>query len=1097
LFEICGIFVDFESQEKMRRGLKQKLYSGFFARGIAAALLAMLFSAQVFAETITETPSAVTPPADFVGPPIPKDLPPVAEAAGPPAPPAEESGKEEDLLLQLIINDAELEDVIEALKRDGKLYLPIGQLSGVLDFSITVDPAAKTAKGWFIRQQNTLTLSEQSAEVKGKSVKIPPGSVFAKDADIFVDSDLLHEWMPLDFSVDIRRMTLSITAREALPFQAKNLRDKKRQALTQRGVAVKDQTFKKLDIPYEAAQWPTVDLTISPSYDSTDKGMRTDYAALAVGDFGYLTSRLYAAGNLPDDSLSDLRLSFGRDDYEKRLLGFMKASSFRFGDINSASLTQVATPLQGRGFIVTNRDLQRPDNFDVTNFIGDSKPGWEVELYRNGALIDFQTVGQDGRYNFTAVPILFGNNQFRLAFYGPQGQVEEITKTINAAESLLEKGQISYNFSADEKNKSLFGVSDQASATNPAGFSSVGEVEYGATKWLTVAAGGAHTVLQDGKHSYATAGLRASVQSVLASLDGAYDLTDRTYSTRLSVSTDIRNTLLSVQQKFARRFVSEENATLTNPINRQSVVRVDRQFGDLGASLSYTRNDYDSGRLEQIWTNQISKPLFGGMTFTNTLRYNYDNLGLDQLTGSAFLRGYFSKLLLGAQVDYEEKPVRQVDTVKFDALYPFSPTINDRVVITRQVSGTRSTQLENTATFDLKRYKLSVTGRANDDGDYFAGLTFNMSIGRVPDSGKWILSSRTLAETGTVAVIPYIDHNYNQLRDADEKSPPSSSIRIGGQTIKVDKHGTAIASQLATNLPISVRIDPENQQASPLWTAGVDEYKVVPRAGKIITVPLPVFETSQIDGTVSAPPGVSPQKLVVELANADGQVIRTTHTAFDGYYLLEGVMPGAYKIRVSEESLKERKLRQDNQPSLTITASDFFIKDIHLVDEGAPASAPPVGPPMPPEGSAIVPSSPKREEEEQAKTEPQVKEAEEGPPMPQVKPEDVEMAPLSGDGAALAAMAQPIVPAQAPAPEKASASEVPAPAASAAPVTPSTPAAAPVIRKSLVIVNEAAPARVDAGNRPHLIIFNQLQPATAIGPQPTVRPSLVIVNDPY
>ncbi|MEZ0223313.1 MAG: hypothetical protein ACAH83_02075, partial [Alphaproteobacteria bacterium] len=784
--------------------LKQKLYSAFLGRVAIALLVATLFSMTAFAETITETPSAVPPPADFIGPPVLKDLPPPAEVAGPPAPAAAPTGKEEDMLLQLVINDSEMEDIVEALQRDGKLYLPIGQLSGILDFAIKIDPATKTAKGWFIRQQNTLNISEQSGEVKGKSVNIPPGSVFARDTELYVDSDLVHTWMPLDFNVDRNRMTLGITTRETLPFEAKGLRDKKRKALAQQGVSVKDQTFKKIDIPYEAAQWPTVDLTISPSYESTSKTLRTDYSALAVGDFGFLTSRLYAAGNMPDDTLSDLRLSFGRDDYEKKLLGFMRASSFRFGDINSASLTQVATPLQGRGFTVTNRELERPDNFDVTNFIGDSKPGWEVELYRNGTLIDFQTVGQDGRYNFRAVPILFGNNQFRLAFYGPQGQVEEITKTVNAAESLLQKGEISYNFSADQKNKSLFGISDQTSAANPDGFAGVAEVEYGLTKSLTMAAGGAHTVLADGKHDYVTAGLRASVQSVLASVDGAYDISDSTYSTRLSLSTEFHGTLISAQQKFANRFFSEENSTLTSPINRQSVVRVDRQFGDLGASLSYTRNDYDSGRLETLWTNQISKPLFGAMTFTNTLRYNYDNLGLDQLNGSAFLRGYFTKFLLGAQVDYEEKPVRQVDTIKFDALYPFSPTINDRFVVTRQVSGARSTQIENTATFDLNRYKLSVTGRANDDGDYFAGLTFNMSIGRVPESGKWILSSKTLAETGTVAVIPYIDHNYNQLRDADEKSPPSSSIRIGTQTIKVDKRGTAMASQLATNLPLTI-----------------------------------------------------------------------------------------------------------------------------------------------------------------------------------------------------------------------------------------------------------------------------------------------------
>ncbi len=1086
-----------------------------------AMVVLFFLSSAAFAETIDQTPSAVTPP-NFVGPPIPKDLldkiaaqPPVAENAKAPA----LGPKDADLLLQLIINDAEMEDVVEARQHDGKLYLPIGQLADLLDFSIKVDMATKTAKGWFVRQQNTIELTEHSAEVKGRSEPVPPGGIFAGDSDLYVDADLVHAWMPLDFGVDLHRMTLSITTRVALPFQEKLKREKQHETLNQKGEPAKPQTFKNVDIPYEAAQFPTIDLTVSPSYDRGTKKFTSDYSVLAEGDFGYLTSRLYASGDLADKTLSDLRLSFGRDDYEKNLLGPLHASSFRFGDIDSVSLQQVAVPNQGRGFTVTNRDLDRPDNFDVTNFIGDSKPGWEVELYRNGALIDFQTVGQDGRYNFQNVPILFGNNVFRLAFYGPQGQVEEINKTINAESSLLEKGQVSYNFSAEQKNKSLFGIGDQTSLTNPEGFESVGEMEYGVTRKLTVAGGAAHTVLADGGHDYGTAGIRTSLGNVLASADAAYDTTASTYSTRLSLSTGIKDTLLSFQQKFAHDFMSEESATLTEPINRQSVARVDKQFGDLGTSLMYTNSLYEGGRIENLWTNQISHPLFGNMTFTNTLKYDHDNEGLDSFTGSAFVRGYYKKALLGAQADYEEKPERQLDDLKFDALFTISPTVNDKVTLTSVTSGSKSNTLENTATFDMNRYKISVTGRANDHGDYFAGLTFNMSIGRVPNSGQWIVSSKTMAEMGTVAVVPYIDHNYNQIRDPGEQAPPSSSIRIGGQAIKVDKDGTAIAGQLQPNVPISIAMDTANQAANPFWTTGVDAYRVVPRPGKIITVPFPIFETSQIDGTVSVPAGADAKGLAIELVNADGQVVHTAHTAFDGYYLIEGVMPGAYKLRVAADSLAERHLRQDVQPSVTVTVSDFFVKDIHLDDAGAPGPAAPEGPPAP--APAMGNASAKPEEEPVAAAASSAREAAapQPPPMPAVKPEDVDVQPLSGEAADMAKIAQPVAPAPKPeaaaAPAPRAASVAPAAAAAqpqAAPVAPATTvvpataqnsmpimntANAPATRKSLTVINDAAPLPAVANKTPHFVIINELQPSAPAAAQPVHKPSLVIVNDPY
>lgn len=858
----------------------------------------------------------------------------------------------EYLLLQVVINDVEMDDVSEALQRGGKLYLPLGQVSEILDFPITVDVAARTAEGWFVREQNTFTLTPVSAEVKGKTIALPPGSVFAEDKDIYVDSDLLHEWFPLNFATDMHRMTLNITTREALPFQARKSRDKAHQRLAQQNQPAKDQTFKKIEIPYEAAAWPSVDLTFSPSYDSTSHATQSDYSMLAAGDFGYLTSRLYAAGDLGQNNVSDLRLSFGRDDYESKLLGPAHASSFRFGDVDSASLSQVATPNRGRGFTITNRALDRSDNFDVTNFIGDSKPGWEAELYRNGTLIAFQTVGSDGRYSFTKIPILFGNNQFRIVFYGPQGQVEEITKTVNAEASLLEKGQFAYNLSADEKNKSLLGVANQ-NTTAPSGLAGVGEFEYGLTRWLTLAAGGAHTVLPDGDHSYATSGLRTSVKGVLTALDGAYDTTKNGYSTRLSLSTDVHDTLLSFQQKVARHFESEENTIdLANPINRQTVARADKQINvgsldQINASLSYTLKQYQSGRDETLWTNQLSKTFLDSINVTNTLQEDRDNMGLNQFTGHAFLRGYYKHVLLGGEVDYDLQPLSDLNRVNLSALYPLSETISDNLTLTSQIAGARSNTIANTATFDMGRYKLSLTGRASDQHDYFAGMTFNMSIGRIPDSDKWILSGKTLAETGIVAVRPYIDHNFNQVRDVNEAAPANAAIKIGSMSIKVDKYDTAIASQLLPNIPVTIRMDqdtltnPFAQQTN--WSASVDAYTVVPRPGKVIAVNYPLFETSQIDGTVSVPTGSSPAGLVVELVNTEEQSVRATHTAFDGYYLLDGLMPGTYKLRVADSSLSGRNLTQASEATVDIAESDFFVKDIQLIDATPP---PPVVPPQ-------------------------------------------------------------------------------------------------------------------------------------------------------
>ncbi len=867
-------------------------------------------------------------------------------------PAAADEGADEDLLLQLVVNDEELEDVVDAIPRGGKLYLPLGQLSSIIDFNITVDKAAKTAKGWFIREQNTFALNPQSAEIKGKTFALPPGGVFADDKDLYVDSALLQDWWPLDFKFDRLRLTLNITTRETLPFEATMLRKKKQEALAQQNRPAKDLVLKKIDVPYSTAQWPTVDLTISPSYDSRGHGASGDYSMLAIGDYGYLTTRLYAAGDLGSHNISDLRLNAGRDDYEAGLLGPAHASSFRFGDIDSATLSQVATPTQGRGFTVTNRSLDRPDNFDSTNFIGETHPGWDVELYRNGTLISSQTVGGDGRYNFSNIPVIYGNNLFRIAFFGPQGQVEEITKVINAASSLLEKGQLTYNLSANQQNQTLFGVSGQFS-TLPTGLNTVSEFEYGLSRWLTLAAGGAHTVLQDGDHNYGTTGLRTSAMGVLATLDEAYDTTSHGDSTRLSLSTDIRDTLLSFQQTLARNFETEEDTVdFADPVDRQTVARADKLLNigpldQINSSFTYTLKQYHSGRDETLLTNQISKSVLGNITLTNTLQDDRDNRSLDQFTGTFNLRGNYGRTMLGGEIDYGPIPQTAVSSFKLSALYPFSETISDNLTLTSQVAGSKSNQMANTVTFDLNHYKLSMTGSISDPHDLFLGLTLNMSIGRVPGAGKWIMSGKPLAETGTVDVSPYIDNNYNQQRDPGEEAPPNSSMKVGSQTIKLDDNGSAVATRLPVNTPVNIMMDPDDLKANPSLSSGFDGYTVVPRPGKIITVNFPVFETSSIEGTVSTLTGEKPGGLVVELINADGQVMRQAHSGFDGYYLFDTVMPGSYKIRIAGSSLKDRGLVQATQPSLTITVSDFFVKDIQLTAAGGPSPVP-----LPQESSA-------------------------------------------------------------------------------------------------------------------------------------------------
>ena len=114
-----------------------------------------------------------------------------------------------------------------------------------------------------------------------------------------------------------------------------------------------------------------------------------------------------------NDGVPDsLRMRLYRTDPQGRLLGPLKATHYGVGDVSLLSTGIVAASAPGRGAVLTNRPIERPDAFDKTTFRGDLPAGWDAELYRNGQLLAFTSPNGDGRYEFIDVPLQYGANRF-------------------------------------------------------------------------------------------------------------------------------------------------------------------------------------------------------------------------------------------------------------------------------------------------------------------------------------------------------------------------------------------------------------------------------------------------------------------------------------------------------------------------------------------------------------------------------------------------------------------------------------------------------------------------------------------------------------
>lgn len=195
---------------------------------------------------------------------------------------------------------------------------------------------------------------------------------------------------------------------------------------------------------------PNIDVQLNADTQQNDS-----YSVLAQDYLGPLKSTLFISGD-NKTSIENMRLNFSQYDAEGRLLGFLKATQFEFGDITPTKTALAHTSGLSKGFRVSSQKPTATDNNRSTSFNGDIQPGWDVELYQNGILIARTLSNDVGYYSFDDVPLFFGNNQFKLIFYGPHGEVRTENQQLYINHNNLNAKQENYSFSMVDFEDTLF-----------------------------------------------------------------------------------------------------------------------------------------------------------------------------------------------------------------------------------------------------------------------------------------------------------------------------------------------------------------------------------------------------------------------------------------------------------------------------------------------------------------------------------------------------------------------------------------------------------------------------------------------------------------
>ena len=821
-----------------------------------------------------------------------------------------------------------------AYQSGDRVLLPLGELCSILELAIMVDPDNGTAEGWIIDESRSfeLNLAAGTVTLNGSLSPLPPTSVGDDGADLYIDSQLLAQWLPADLTVNLQRMNMEVTPRETLPFQSRLKRDEQRSLW----LASQNRSTLKYPMklaPYRMWSWPLIDATAS-LYTGRVESRRL--ALESYADLAGMSTNLFLShvGN-SENSQTVSRLKAGRWDPDGELLGPLSATKYEFGDLFISRVPLISTSKQGLGFSISNRSLNRSREFNTTEIQGDAPPGWEAELYINGSLYDFQTIGESGKYDFTDVPLIVGNNVFRTVLYGPRGEVREIVKNENISPEMSDIGELKYRATVLHEGQGVL--------TTPSAQSGLLFKAWNQQIELSYALNHLHALVAN--FSRLTVEGRQEFFSSLTSHNSfgpLYTETILAESARGGAAISLgARTKLYGQNLFAQ-FMTNDNYRAealygTSYLNREAILRSSGNILKLGNrplyyNLSASSRRYADSSLQR--ENELKAHLstsLGQFLLSHSLSYrlrDYADETQESTLGTQLVRTQFGALSLRGDLNYELSPSRLLSAGASVNWYR-----TDKVQVSTRASHFLKPEYGNDnvsaeVTLFLDEFSVGLNFSHFKNGGASVGLTLGTFLARDVRSSAWTVQHRRMANRSVASVRTFVDMNANKIFDTGDQPLSGVGFRnlSAWRKVRTNDDGVALLAGLLVHRPQTIELNLATV-ADPYLVPLSSGVNVVGHPGSIVDVEFPFSYVGEMEGmiTEAGQPDHPIRHVGLELVDADGNRVKSTVGEYDGYYYFADIFPGEYKLAVIPSTINTNRYLVPDPVTITIPGEGGYI----------------------------------------------------------------------------------------------------------------------------------------------------------------------------
>ena len=830
-----------------------------------------------------------------------------------------------------------------------KWYLPLTELSNAIGLAIEATPSIGRAQGFVIEESRKFSISttECRAEHDGQIDTFACNEAILYEDDIYVTAELIARILPLKIEVNTFRSEVLVHPKQKLPIQLR--RERERGGGTGRRIGPYDPGYPRVEASREIADGLLVDQQLGyvDEKSGTYRNREFRHDSILTGELFGMESSAFISGT--DKSVQRQRYTMARRDPEGGMLGPLNARDIQLIDVTFPTLPLVGGAGIFRGALISSYPINSPTQFGTRDFIGDLPSGWEVELYQNDVLID-RRLSNGVSYEFKAVPLLYGLNRFRLAFYGPQGQRREQFETYTIESSLLANGKSNYRLA--------FG----------------GDEAVGENRWLmqydksvhpnvTIVSGLART--PDDKKlpsTYGLLGVRTYGRNVLFSSTVATKSDTGGFAWENGIQGPIGTATGGFSHTMLADFTSEqfqiERGHVPRDILKGNVAF--NLFSQPTVRLTFEGAEtyYADGANNFVLTQRTSTKT-GPLHWFNALQYDEFGTGMT---------GELSTLAIALATEWRtifKYDMKQVTSGSLEA----QKRLSEKVSVT---GGVQEAWVESIRRFygslnrEFQSFTLSANASVDNRENFAIGALLSYSFGREPKNGSWFARPRSQALAGAASVFVYLDANQNGRFDLGEAPLKDVEITVDQQDsgALTDDRGVALVSGLkayqATDVSIALRT-----LEDPFFRPNPKGLRFIPRPGKIVELEMPVIVSSELTGFVNIKgvKGNKPKRgLVLELRNAEGRLVKQVRTEADGYYLVEDLRLGTYTLQLDAKQLKANQLRSEPSQYTVVVGPqglednvlDFTLIPPGYVEPTKPAPEPAV--PAAPEASLSVPA---------------------------------------------------------------------------------------------------------------------------------------------